>query len=174
MKKAIVVLLLVLSAAVLFAETRVQTIVLVSVVERVTPNFSLEVEYVENGYAHNTSSHEVEVFTHDVDKNVQAHLVVWQDLSRYAGDVKITVSATELWWNGFHTEGLQISGRSCDVLGRTGQVSINNNSVVFNVNYTGKCILESPVAEVTVDYQGNSQLPRETYVSQISMVIESK
>lgn len=174
MKKAIVALMLVLSAFALFAGTHVQTIVLMSVVEGVEPSFYLEVGHVENGYGYNTSKNEASIFSHNVKENVKASFEIWQDLSRYCGEVEITVSVSELYWEGYHTNGLKIQGNTNPVLGRRGTTEISGNSVTFNLDYMGPAVEGSKVADFSVEYNGDSSLPDALYVSYIQMVVEVK
>ena len=173
MKKVMAIFLMVIGMAALFAGTHVQTIVLMSVVEEVTPVYSLEVEHVENGYAYNTSCSEVAVKAFDIRKDVKADLSVMQALSRYTGRVKITVSASELEWNGFRTKGLRISGSLRQGSRRIGWTETSGNSLVMHLEYTG-AVLDSEVAEVTVNYNGSNSLPQGDYTSHITMVIETE
>ena len=165
--------MIIICAATLFAASWSQTIVLMSVVEEVYPSFSLEVSHVENGYGYNTSKNEAAILSHNVKENVKASFSIWQSLSRYVGDVKITVFVTELSWNGYHTEGLQISGSTYPTKNRQGSVSVSNKSIEFNLFYSG-AIDESIAAEFTVEYNKDSILPDETYVSYVKMVVEVK
>ena len=174
MKKAIVALLLVICAATLFAATTTQTIILMSVVEQVRPDFILESTYVENGYVQKTSKNEISVFSHNVRENVRADFQIWQTFSRYTGEVEIKVSATELYCGGYHTEGLRLTSWVSEVERRHGSSDTYGNCVDFNLIYDGGCIQESVVAGFTVEYQGSDKLPEGTYMSQITMVIESK
>lgn len=173
MKKAMVVLMLLLSAAVLFAGSYVQTIVLMSVVEEVEPGFCLEVSHVENGYGYTTSGKEASIVSCNVKENVKADFNIRQDFSRYRGEIGITVSVSELCWNGYHTENLQISGKVNEVGGRWGYAEISGNEIKFNLNYSGYVEISS-AAEFSVEYNGNQQLPNETYVSYVTMVVEVK
>lgn len=174
MKKAIIALLMVLCAVTLFAATQVQTIVLVSVVEELIPEFFLEETYIENGYVSKLSRNELLVGSHDVSKDVEVGLCVNQLMSRYQGDVRVTISAEELHWKSYHTEGLEISGQVSDVLGRHGLVTrLDKNSIVIQLNYSGKTVNDSSVADVMVRYNGNSRLPQGDYVSHITMVVEA-
>ena len=173
MKKAMVVFLMLLGMAVLFAGTWKQTIVLVSVVEEVSPEYSLGIAYVENGYAERISGNEVLVGSHNVGKDVKADLFICQSLSRYKGEVKITVSASELSFKGYRTEGLEISGLVNQVYGRYGYTENRSNDLVIHLDYNGKAIEDSVVAEVSIRYKGNENLPQGDYVSHVRMVIES-
>jgi len=174
MKKAIVALLLVICAATLFAATWSQTIVLVSVVEQVRPEFTLEAVYVENGYADYTSSSEVSIESHNVKENVKADFVINQYLSRYCGEVEIRVSVTDLYCGKNHTDGLRMSSYVVDTKGRSGNSFITDNCVAFDLTYDGRAVDNSIVAGFTVEYEGNDNLPEGTYVSHIVMAIESK
>ena len=174
MKKAIVIALMVMGMALLFAANWTQTIILMSVVEAIRPDYTLEVAYVENGYANRTSASEVMVCSHDVSKDVRANLFIAQSLSRYKGEVEITISAEELHWNGYHTDGLNISANLVSINGRDGFVQENGKSVVISLNYDGKTIDNSVVADIEVAYKGNSNLPQGDYVSHIRMVVEAK
>ena len=166
--------MLVLSAVTLFAATHVQTIVLVSVVEEVKPCFGLEVSYVENGYGYNTSKNSVSIESHNVAENVRAEFSIWQTMSRYMGEVEIKVSVSELYWNGYHTDGLKISAQTLDICGRHGLVEYSDKSISIHLTYEGKAIMDSVVAEFSVEYNGDSRLPQETYVSYVQMMVESK
>lgn len=174
MKKAIVVLMLILSTVALFAETYVQTIVLISVVKEVEPSFYLEVGHVENGYGYNTSKNEASIFSHNVKENVRASFGIWQDLSRYRGEVEITVSVSDLYWEGYHTNGLNIHGNTTPVLGRKGIAEVSGNSIVFNLGYSGTAVESGKVAYFSVEYNGDSALPKALYISYIQMVVEVK
>lgn len=174
MKKVMAIFLMVIGMAALFAATNVQTIVLVSVVEEKAPVFCLVPGYVENGYIHNVSGHEAAVEAFDIRKNVSARFDIMQSDSRYEGAVKITVSASELEWNGFRTKGLQMSGSVNETKGRTGWTQAFGNSLEITLNYTGSGISESVVAEVSIDYSGDSNLPQGTYVSYVRMVVEAE
>lgn len=174
MKKAMVALLMIICAATLFAATWSQTIVLVSVVEQVRPEFTLEAAYVENGYAHNTSSSEISIESHNVKENVKAEFIVSQYMSRYCGQVEIRVSVTELYCGRYHTDGLRMSSYVVDTKGRSGSSFITDNCIAFDLTYDGRTVDDSIVAGFTVEYEGNDNLPEGTYVSHIVMAIESK
>ena len=174
MKKAIVALLLVICAATLFAATTTQTIILMSVVEQVRPDFILESTYVENGYVQKTSKNEVSVLSHNVKENVRADFQIWQTLSRFTGEVEITVSVSELYCDRYHTDGLRLSSWVNDVDNRHGQTGINVNTVNFNFTYVGGAISDQVVGGFTVEYQGNENLPEGTYVSYVTMMVESR
>ena len=168
------IFLMVIGMAALFAVTHVQTVVLVSVVEEVNPVFSLVPGYVENGYVRNVSSHEAVVEAFDIKKDVRVQFDILQSLSRYEGTVKITVSASELEWNGFKTQGLQISGSVNETVGRTGWSQTSGNSLELTLNYNGRGVAESTAAEVSINYNGNSEFPQGAYVSYVRMVVETK
>lgn len=174
MKKAIVVLMLVLSTTVLFAATSTQTIILMSVVEQVRPSFILESTYVENGYVQKTSKNEISVLSHNVRENVKADFQIWQTLSRFTGEVEITVSVSELYCDRYYTDGLRLSSWVNDVDSRHGQTGISGNTVNFNFIYVGGAISDQVVGGFTVEYQGNDNLPEGTYVSYVTMMIESR
>lgn len=174
MKKAIIALMMVFCAVTLFAATWSQTIVLVSVVEQVRPEFTLESVYVENGYARNTSSSEVSIESHNVKEDVKADFVISQFLSRYCGQVEIRVFVTELICGKYHTDGLKLSSYVTDIRGRKVSSFITDNCVAFDLTYDGKAVDNSSVAGFTVEYEGNSNLPEGEYVSHITMLVESK
>lgn len=174
MKKAIVALMLVLSAAVLFAATSTQTIILMSVVEQVRPDFILESTYVENGYVQKASKSEVSILSHNVKEDVRANFQISQTLSRFTGEVEITVSVSELYCDRYHTDGLRLSSWVKDTDNRYGHTIINDNTVNFNFTFVGGTIESQVVGGFTVEYHGNDNLPEGTYVSYITMMIESK
>ena len=174
MKKVMAIFLMVIGMAALFAATNVQTIVLVSVVEEMAPVYCLVPGYVENGYVRNVSSHEAAVEAFDIRKDVRVQFDILQSESRYEGTVKITVSASELEWNGFRTKGLQISGSVNETAGRTGWTQVSGNSLEIVLDYTGRGVSESVAAEVSIDYSGDSNLPQGTYVSYVRMVVEAE
>ena len=173
MKKVITMLLVLMSLVSLFAETRIQTIVLVSVVEKLKPDYFLEVVHVENEYAYRTSKNGVLVTSHNVQEDVKAHLCITQSLSRYNGEVKITVSAAELGWFGNRTNNLIISGNIQWDLNRTGYSEVIGKSVVLHLSYNGKHVGSSVVGNIFINYKGNKDLPQGIYNSLIKMVIES-
>ena len=166
--------MLVLSMAVLFAETYVQTIVLMSVVEEVEPSFNLEINYVENGSGYITSKNEASIFSQNAREDIEASFSINQSLSRYCGEVEITVSVSELYWNGYNTNGLCIFGNVNEVEGRKGEVNVSENCVRFTLAYSGNTIDDSEAANFIIRYKGDSTLPDETYVSYIGMVIKVK
>jgi len=174
MKKAIIALMMVFCAVTLFAATWSQTIVLVSVVEQVRPEFTLEAVYVENGYARNTSSSEVSIESHNVKEDVKADFVISQFLSRYCGQVEIRVFVTDLVCGKYHTDGLKLSSYVTDIKGRSGSSFITENCVAFDLTYDGRTVEDSMVAGFTVEYEGNANLPEGEYVSHIMMMVESK
>ena len=174
MKKAIIALLMVLCAVTLFAASWSQTIHLVSVVESVEPNFYLGIKHVENGYAESVSNTEVSIFSHNVRENVVASFEIGQMFSRYMGQIEVAISVSELCWNGYHTENLQISGKVNEIKGRTGYSVVSGNNITFNLDYSGKYVEDSVAAEFSVVYNGNANLPNETYVSYVRMAIEVK
>lgn len=172
MKKTIVALLLVLCMAALFAATtKTQTIVLVSVVEETKPCFSLDVAYVKNGYAFN-SGDEVSIHSYNVKEDVQVKLNVWQDFSNYKGKMGISISVSELSCGSFSTSGLSLSGNV--TLQSGGCAFVNFGNIEFSLNYDGRPIGEEVVAEVYVNYNGNSLLPEGEYVSYIRMTYEAE
>ena len=174
MKKAIIALVMVFCAVTLFAATWSQTVVLVSVVEQVKPEYVLEAVYVENGYANRTSSSEISIESHNVKEDVRAEFVISQYLSRYCGQVEIRVFVTDLVCGKYHTDGLRMSSYVTDIRGRHGSSFITDNCVAFDLTYDGKAVDDSMVAGFTVEYKGNENLPDGDYVSHITMTIESK
>jgi len=174
MKKIMAIFLLIIGMAILFAATNIQTIVLVSVVEEKTPVFCLVPGYVENGYVRSVSDYDAVVEAFDIRKDTRVQFSILQSESRYEGTVKITVSASELEWNGFRTKGLQISGNVNKTAGRTGWTQVSGNSLEIVLDYTGRGVSESAAAEVSVEYTGSSALPQGTYVSYVRMVIEAE
>ena len=174
MKKAMVVFLMLLGMTVLFAGTWKQTIVLVSVVEKIVPEYSLGIAYVENGYAEEISGSEVLVGSHNIGKDVEANLFIGQALSRYRGEVRITVTASELSFGGYHTERPEISGHVSQVAGRQGYTEEGSNGLVVCLDYSGKTVDTSVAAEISIRYKGNANLPQGDYVSHVRMVVESK
>lgn len=169
MKKAIVVLLLVLCMATLFAATiRTQTITLVSVVEEVRPCFVMEVVSVENGY-YDSYGNEAAIYSCNVKNDVKARLNIVQTLSRFTGTVDVKVSFTELTCNGFSTSGAKVSGSIIENHGRSGGTTVSDNAIDFTIEYNGKAISESVAAEVLIEYNGNSRLPEGEYVSYVMM-----
>lgn len=172
MKKAIAVLILVLSACVLFAATNVQTIVLMSVVEEVKPSFNLEVAYIENGYAR-YQKNEVAIHSCNIKEDTYAEINLWQSLSRYSGRVEVSISVSELMWNGYFTDSLKMRGEVTDTFGRTGSLNIQKNTASLDLTYTS-AVRESVVAKLFVAYNGNSALPDGDYVSHIVMTYEAQ
>ena len=169
MKKAIVALMLVICAATLFAaNVFTQTIVLVSVVETKRPDFTLEVENVINGYVKHSTGDEVAIGTLNAQHDVKANLVVRQSESRFSGKVELDITITELYHEGFHTNGMRISGNMIEKEGREGSLAVFGNSVQIELDYS-RCVMESEVAEISVDYNGNPNLPEGEYVSFIVM-----
>ena len=168
MKKAIVVLLLVLCTAALFAATITQTITLVSVVEEVRPCFAMEVVSVENGYF-NSYGNEAAIYSCNVKDDVKAKLHIVQSLSRFTGTVDVKVSFTELTCNGFSTSGARVSGSVIENHGRCGEATVSKNAIDFTIEYNGRAISESVAAEVLIEYNGNSRLPEGEYVSYVMM-----
>jgi len=174
MKKAIAVLLVVLSMAFLFAVSWTQTIVLMSVVEGLKPEYSLDVVYVENGYTDRFSMDNVLVHSHDVSRDVVVNLCINQGTSRYTGETKITILVDELTWDNHHTSGLEISAQTCSMIGRQSTITRSGDNILEIHNYyNGKAIGNSSVTDIQVRYQGNKNLPQGDYVSQIRMVVES-
>lgn len=168
MKKAIVALMLVICAATLFAATTTQTIVLMSVVETKRPSFSLEVANVINGYVKHSTGDEVAIGTLNVQHDVRADLVISQTESRFYGQVELDITVTELYHEGYHTNGLKLSGNVINMKGREGSLSVCGNSAHIELNYSG-CMVEANVAELSVEYNGNPSLPEGEYVSLIVM-----
>ena len=173
MKKAIVALMMIMCAATLFAASWSQTIVLVSVVEEVRPHFGLEVAYVENGYAVG-SGNEVSIHSLDIKKDTHAEINVRQGLSRFRGEMEVRISVSELCCEGNHTSGLRISANGTDTEGRLSRTIINGNVCILNFFYSGKTLEESTVANISVDYRGNENLPNGDYISYITMSYEVK
>ena len=174
MKKVIAVLLLIICTAVLFAATTyTQTIVLMSVVEQTKPRFGLEIAYIENGYAVN-SGNEVIIHSIDIRENTYVGINVCQSFSRFKGEVEIKISVSELCCEKYHTEGLKLSVNSLDTGGRKRQVSIYENICILDLNYTGKAITDSIVADILIEYNGNQNLPKKDYVSYIKVSYEAK
>lgn len=174
MKKAIIALMMAFCAVTLFAATWSQTIVLMSVVEQVRPEFTLEAVYVENGYARNVSSSEVSIESHNVKEDVKADFVINQFFSRYRGQVEIRVFVTDLACGKYHTDGLKLSSYVTDIKGRNGSSFITENCVAFDLTYDGRTVEDSMVAGFTVEYEGNANLLEGDYVSHITMLVESK
>ena len=168
MKKAIVALMLVICAATLFAASWSQTIVLMSVVEIERPNFSLEVANVINGYVKHSTGDEVAIGTLNAQHDVKANLFVRQTDSRFSGRVELDITFTELYHDGYHTEGMKISGNVIEKEGREGSLSVLGNNVQIDLDYS-RCVSESNVAELSVEYNGNPNLPEGEYVSLIMM-----
>lgn len=168
MKKAIVALMLVICAATLFAASWSQTIVLVSVVEIERPNFRLEVANVTNGYVKHSTGDEVAIGTLNAQHDVKADLFVRQTDSRFRGMVELDITFTELYHDGYHTEGMKISGNVIEKEGREGSLSVIGNKVQIDLDYS-RCVMESNVAELSVEYNGNPNLPEGEYVSLIMM-----
>ena len=169
MKKAIVALMLVICAATLFAaNVFTQTIVLVSVVETKRPDFTLEVANVVNGYVKHSNGDEVAIGTLNAQHDVKADLIVSQTESRFYGKVELDITVTELYHEGFHTNGLRISGNVINMKGREGSLSVCGNSAHIELEYSGSMV-EADVAELSVEYNGNPSLPEGEYVSLIVM-----
>jgi len=168
MKKAIVALMLVICAATLFAATTTQTIILMSVVETKRPSFSLEVANVINGYVKHSTGDEVSIGTLNAQHDVKADLVISQTESRFYGQVELDIIVTELYHEGYHTNGLKLSGNVINMKGREGSLSVCGNSAHIELDYSG-CMVEANVAELSVEYNGNPSLPEGEYVSLIVM-----
>ena len=168
MKKAIVVLLLVLCTAALFAATITQTITLLSVVEEVRPCFTMEVVSVENGHS-NSYGNEAAIYSCNVKDDVKAKLNITQSLSRFTGIVDVKVSFTELTCDGFSTSGARVSGSIIENHGRCGRTTVSKNAIDFVIDYNGKAVDESVAAEILIEYNGNSALPEGEYVSYVMM-----
>ena len=169
MKKTMVALLLVFCMAALFAATTVtQTITLVSVVEEIRPCFAMEVVFVENGYAVSYGS-EASIHTCNIKEDVRATIHVSQTLSNFTGLVEVNISFTELTCNNYSTSGARVSGSVVENHGRSGYATVSKNAINFVVEYNGKAVDESVAAEVSIQYNGNSNLPEGEYVSHVRM-----
>lgn len=168
MKKAIVALMLVICAATLFAATHTQTIVLMSVVEPVKPSFTMNVAYVENGYASQANGSEVTIHSCNIKENVTAQINIFQSLSRFTGEVEVSVSVSELTCNGHSTRGLRLAGNVLETNGRTGFSTVSENTVKFDLQYSG-VVQESLAAQLIVEYNGDGNLPEGDYVSYVIM-----
>lgn len=172
MKKAIIALIVLLSASVLFAATVVQTIVLVSVVEEIKPYFNLEVNYIENGYV-DYQKDEVTIHSCNIKEDTYAEISLQQSLSRYAGRVDVSISVSELSWEGYSTNNLKMRGEIANTYGRVGSFDIRKNIANLNLTYTS-AIQESTVAKLFITYNGDSTLPDGDYVSHIVMTYKAK
>ena len=173
MKKAIVALMTIMCAATLFAATHTQTIVLMSVVEPVKPSFTMNVAYVENGYADIKNSSEVTIHSCNIKEDVTAQIDIFQSLSRFTGEVEVSVSVSELTCNGYSTKGLRLTGNVLETKGRTGFSEVSENTVKFDLQYSG-VVQESLAAQLFVEYNGDSTLPNGDYVSYVVMSCVAK
>ncbi len=156
--------------ATLFAATiGTQTITLISVVEEVRPSFSLEVENVANGYVISNKGSEAVIGTLNAQENVSAKINVWQTLSRFKGSADVNITISELHYEDFSTKGMKVSGCLSKVDGREGYISSSENEVRIRLDYCGITVFDSSVAEIFIDYNGDSSLPNGEYVSYITM-----
>ena len=170
MKKAIVAALLVLCMATLFAATiTTQTVILVSVVEPIRPSFNLEVKNVVNGFVLLNNGTEAVIETFNVEKDVSVNLNICQSISKFKGSVDVDITISELYCNGFSTKGMKLSGQVNEIAGRTGYSVVSGNTVELHLNYNGKTIESSTAAEVSVEFNGNPNLPSGEYISYITM-----
>lgn len=168
MKKTMVITLLLLCMITLFAATTTQTITLVSVVKEAVPCFTMEVVNVRNGNS-NFNSNEATIRSCDIKKDVSTKLNIVQTLSRFTGSIELNISFTELTYNGFSTSGARVSGFIKENYGRSGYTTTSSNSIDLVINYNGIPIDNSVAAEVFIEYNGNSTLPKGEYVSCIRM-----
>lgn len=173
MKKAMVALMLVLCATTLFAATHTQTIVLMSVVESVKPSFTMNVAYVENGYANKVNDSEVTIHSCNIKEDVTAQIDIYQSLARFTGAVEVSVTVSELTCNGYSTKGLRLAGNVFETKGRTGFSTVSENTIRFDLQYAG-VVQESLAAQLFVEYNGDSNLPEGDYVSYVVMSYMAK
>ena len=170
MKKAIVAILLIICMATLFAATTVtQTITLISVVEEVRPHFSLEAKNITNGFILSNNSAEVMVEAFDIKKDVSAEFNILQSFSNFKGSAEIDITVSELHYDEFHTKGMKLSGEVNETDGRIGYSIISGNIIKLYLDYSGKYIDDSVAAEISIKYNGDSNLPNGEYVSYVTM-----
>ena len=169
MKKVLVILFLLIGMASLFAESVfTQTIVLVSVVEEKKPSFNLDVVNVRNGYVRYSREREVAISALDIKENVRADLVVSQTSSRFKGYVELDITFTELTDGKFHTEGMRISGSLVEREEVSGSLSVCGSDAVIRLHYNHS-MESADVAELSVEYNGDPNLPEGEYISLIKM-----